>query len=212
MNRARIKNNIKLHFKISQPLLNYFMRFKDQNAQEQKIYTKHGMDLRNREIDFLLVFEESWDSVAIWLVWARTDEDLASTRWMVKLLWLHEAWNSSNPTLPWMMLWRKQSGRRLSSCGMMVEMGSQCCLDGESTKLARGLLSFLTDFEKMARNEVLREWVIFSVFVAARVCFREANSLRNYFDKWGRRNGLTWFLLKQCPEMHLRNLNGDAFL
>ena len=73
MNRARIKNNIKLHFKISQPLLNYFMRFKDQNAQEQKIYTKHGMDLRNREIDFLLVFEESNGTVVVLMFAGKTD-------------------------------------------------------------------------------------------------------------------------------------------
>jgi hypothetical protein len=42
------------------------MRFKDQNAQEQKIYTKHSMDLRNGGIEFLLVFEESCETVVVW--------------------------------------------------------------------------------------------------------------------------------------------------
>ena len=64
------------------------MRFKDQNAQEQKIYTIHIMDLRNGEIEFLLVFEESCGTVVVWSPMAETGAPYASTRWMEEESWL----------------------------------------------------------------------------------------------------------------------------
>ena len=50
------------------------MRFKAQNTQEQKIYTIHIMDLRNREIEFLLVFEESCETVVVLMFAGETDD------------------------------------------------------------------------------------------------------------------------------------------
>lgn len=49
------------------------MRFKAQNTQEQKIYTIRIMDWRNREIEFLLVFEESCETVVVWCGKLETD-------------------------------------------------------------------------------------------------------------------------------------------
>ena len=54
------------------------MRFKDQNAQEQKIYTKHSMDLRNKRFENLLVLEESWDSVVVLMFAGETDAPRSS--------------------------------------------------------------------------------------------------------------------------------------
>jgi hypothetical protein len=68
MNRARIKNIIKLENNITRAIINHFMRFKAQNTQEQRIYTIHIMDLRNREIEFLLDFEESCETVVVLIV------------------------------------------------------------------------------------------------------------------------------------------------
>lgn len=37
------------------------------------------------------------------------------------------------------------------------------------------------------------------------------SKLREYFEKWGRKNGLTPFWLKEHPKVHLCKLHGDEF-
>lgn len=76
--------NIHFQIDISSPISNHFQKLTAQNNQQRRTYMIHGMTLRNKWIENLLILEEIWDAVAVWPRQARTDDDLCFQWWMVK--------------------------------------------------------------------------------------------------------------------------------
>lgn len=116
------------------------------------------MDLRNWEVDSLLVFEENWDSVVVLLVGARTEEDPSPKWWMVKNLGsvklgmeIHECCHGGcSKKNSWL-----EAAHR---CKKMVAMSLTRCLDDGETKGSSKVLEILAENQieqkcKSERNE-----------------------------------------------------------
>ena len=64
-NRVKMHIHTNLHFQISNNLLNQFMRDKVNQLQHARLYTNHGMVLRNKRFELLLVFEEMEETAIV---------------------------------------------------------------------------------------------------------------------------------------------------
>ena len=65
--------NTKLQNPRSLSFLDGFSRFKEQNNQQGKLYTKHSIISRNERFESLLVFEEKSETVLFWWFNGETD-------------------------------------------------------------------------------------------------------------------------------------------
>ena len=164
MNRARIKNIINLENNITRAIIHHFMRFKVQNTQEQEFYTKQDMDLRNREIDFLLVFEESCKTVVILMLAGKTDGLRSSKWWLVKMIWLNEAGHGDTRILPWKLLWKTSWPKAAYRWRKMVVMSLKWCLDDAATMVWSWPFESFGRFWKMIKMRFFWEWMDFWVF------------------------------------------------
>ena len=72
------------------------------------------------------------------------------------------AWNGFKLGLPLMMLEEKQSWKWPSSWRMMVETGSQCCMD---VVLGKAMLSSLRVFDRFWKNAKMKFERMSEVFV-----------------------------------------------
>lgn len=124
------------------------------------------MDLRNWEVDSLLVFEENWDSVVVLLVGARTEEDPSPKWWMVKNLGsvklgmeIHECCHGGcSEKNSWL-----EAAHR---CKKMVAMSLTRCLDDGETKGSSRVFEFLLRKCNMLKMQIER-MKVFCVFAAA---------------------------------------------
>lgn len=153
MNRARIKNIIKLHFSITRAIVNHFQKQTHHEAQHGEIFLKHISIWWNHEIEFLLVLKSRWDSMVVWMFKLETGAHTASTRWMVKILGPETTWNSFTRPLPWMMLGKNSPTKAFYSWRMIVEMGLKWCLDDGTTKVWSWPLGVSCRFLKCQENE-----------------------------------------------------------
>jgi hypothetical protein len=76
----------------------------------------------------------------------KTDEDYASTRWMLESFELSEACSCSNPDLPWLSFQWNSGFVSAYSGGNEVAMSPKCCLDDAATLARSGSFEGFEEF------------------------------------------------------------------
>ena len=176
MNRARTSSYIKLKNSITQEIINHFQKQDHHEVQHGKTFLKHVLIWRNKEIENLLVFEATSETVMFGCCKLETDE---ACRWywgMVEMFWLSNPWKCSNRILPWMNL---EKTELCNGCTVEIQGLQQLQNDDgwwSKPKPARALEVLWRKVQQCTKwenerngNSVLELWLLFF----SRVVFRE---------------------------------------